>query len=472
MLQTALILPLGGCLLTGDLPEPALDIPAGYDGASRSPAAAQAALPKLDWWRSFHSPELTQHRRAGARCQSRYRRGDRPHRAGGRTGAHHRRGAVAGDRSCRQRQPCALLAEHRQQRQLLRRLRARHAVGLAQRQLRDRLLGQEPLGAARGGRKRRRQPFRPRGGRALHRGERGQCLFPGAGGAGPPARRAGEPEERERRAQIDPGPVQRRYRLLARRGAAAKPGGDAARRHPAARTDTEAEPHHARHPDGAFARTRACARRQPQRHRHPAGDAGPALAIAGAAPRHPRGGGQARRRQCQCLQRAYPAAAIDQAHRRRRLPERGAEDAAAAGIGLLHPHFRPDATDLRGRQAAGQCRPAEGQAGRIAADLSQGGDLGLRRRGKRARRHPPDRVARAPGARGGAQLASGLRYFPAAFPPGHHRHGHAVADATDFVSGAGHAGTVAARPCAGDRHALSGARGRLAAQTHGTEHAR
>jgi len=60
MLQAfTLILPLGGCLLTGDHPEPGLDIPAAYEGAARSAKRAHAALPKLDWWRSFHSRELT-----------------------------------------------------------------------------------------------------------------------------------------------------------------------------------------------------------------------------------------------------------------------------------------------------------------------------------------------------------------------------------------------------------------------------
>ncbi len=61
MLQVSLILPLGGCLLSGDLPAPALDIPAAYDGASHRPAVAEAALPKLDWWRSFRSRELTRY---------------------------------------------------------------------------------------------------------------------------------------------------------------------------------------------------------------------------------------------------------------------------------------------------------------------------------------------------------------------------------------------------------------------------
>jgi NodT family efflux transporter outer membrane factor (OMF) lipoprotein len=53
-----LMLPLGGCLLT-DKPEPGLDIPQAYDRSSRNPAVAEAALPPLDWWRGFHSRELT-----------------------------------------------------------------------------------------------------------------------------------------------------------------------------------------------------------------------------------------------------------------------------------------------------------------------------------------------------------------------------------------------------------------------------
>ena len=41
-------------------PEPGLDIPAAYDGASKIPAVAEAALPPLDWWRAFRSRELTE----------------------------------------------------------------------------------------------------------------------------------------------------------------------------------------------------------------------------------------------------------------------------------------------------------------------------------------------------------------------------------------------------------------------------
>lgn len=46
-----------GCILTQDLPDPALDVPAGYKQAKQSKAAD--APPMLDWWRGFRSRELT-----------------------------------------------------------------------------------------------------------------------------------------------------------------------------------------------------------------------------------------------------------------------------------------------------------------------------------------------------------------------------------------------------------------------------
>src|ERR1019366_2457665 len=55
-----LMLPLGGCLLTGDKPEPGLDIPLAYDHGPKNPEVAEAALPPLDWWRGFRSKELTE----------------------------------------------------------------------------------------------------------------------------------------------------------------------------------------------------------------------------------------------------------------------------------------------------------------------------------------------------------------------------------------------------------------------------
>jgi NodT family efflux transporter outer membrane factor (OMF) lipoprotein len=53
-------LPLGGCLLANDKPEPALDIPQAYSAGPKNQKAAEAALPTLDWWRGFRSRELTE----------------------------------------------------------------------------------------------------------------------------------------------------------------------------------------------------------------------------------------------------------------------------------------------------------------------------------------------------------------------------------------------------------------------------
>lgn len=61
MLQSVCVtLPLGGCLLAGDKPEPGLNIPATYSAGTRNPAAAEARVPPLDWWRGFRSRELTE----------------------------------------------------------------------------------------------------------------------------------------------------------------------------------------------------------------------------------------------------------------------------------------------------------------------------------------------------------------------------------------------------------------------------
>ena len=54
------MLPLGGCLLSGEKPDPGLDIPLTYNGGPKNPAVAEAAVPPLDWWRGFHSKELTE----------------------------------------------------------------------------------------------------------------------------------------------------------------------------------------------------------------------------------------------------------------------------------------------------------------------------------------------------------------------------------------------------------------------------
>ena len=53
----ALVATSGGCILTQDLPSPALDLPPRYKAAARTAAERP---PSLDWWRGFRSAELTQ----------------------------------------------------------------------------------------------------------------------------------------------------------------------------------------------------------------------------------------------------------------------------------------------------------------------------------------------------------------------------------------------------------------------------
>jgi NodT family efflux transporter outer membrane factor (OMF) lipoprotein len=52
----AVIATSAGCILTKDLPDPALDIPTGYKAAR---LITTDAPPTLDWWRGFRSRELT-----------------------------------------------------------------------------------------------------------------------------------------------------------------------------------------------------------------------------------------------------------------------------------------------------------------------------------------------------------------------------------------------------------------------------
>jgi outer membrane protein, multidrug efflux system len=60
MLQSlCLVSFLGGCLLHSEQPDLELEIPQTYTQGPRNPHIAEAALPSLEWWRGFHSGELT-----------------------------------------------------------------------------------------------------------------------------------------------------------------------------------------------------------------------------------------------------------------------------------------------------------------------------------------------------------------------------------------------------------------------------
>src|SRR5664279_1436395 len=263
-----LMLSLGGCLLTGDKIDPALDIPQVYDGGPKNPVVAEAAVPPLDWWRGFRSKELTE---------------------------------VIEEARAANLDIAAAIAR------------------IVQADAQARVAGAPLL------------PNVALNGSASH-SRSSQSLGGGAGGG------ASEHD-------FLSGSLTASYEI------------------------------------DFWGKNRAALR------------AGPAVRTSRPAPRHPRGGSQSRRCRCQCGKCACAVPAQHHAHRRGRLPERYPAHAAAAGIGVLHAHRRPDAADLRRPETAGQSRLPEGQAGRASADLPQGGDLGVFRRGDGARRHPPDRVA-------------------------------------------------------------------------------
>jgi outer membrane protein, multidrug efflux system len=59
LLALALAPLLSGCILGTERPELNLEVPGAYRNGPKSEAAADAAVPVLDWWRGFRSAELT-----------------------------------------------------------------------------------------------------------------------------------------------------------------------------------------------------------------------------------------------------------------------------------------------------------------------------------------------------------------------------------------------------------------------------
>ena len=409
------MLPLGGCLLSGEKPDPGLDIPLTYDGGPKNPAVAEAAVPTLDWWRGFRSKELTEvieEARAAnldiAAAVARIVQADAQARVTGaallpsvglngsatrvrvrrnRTSAGGTSGSLGG--SERDLLSTSLSASYEidfwgKNRSAL---RAAEETAVASRYDRE-VVGLTTVVAT------------------------ANAYF-----------QVLAAQDRLRVARENLASATRVLNLIQQRlNAGTASALDTAQQESLVATQRASIPPLeqtlkqnrnalavliARSPERVRIRGGIAAQ-----HRHAARHPGPAVGIAGATPRHPPSGSQSRRRQRQCGQRARAVPAQHHAHRRGRLSERDTAHAVAAGIGVLYRRRRPDPADLRGRQAAGQSRPAERPAGRAFADLPQGGDLGLRRRGDRARRHPADRAAPAAAARRGDEFAARLRLFP------------------------------------------------------------
>ncbi len=155
------MLPLGGCLLATDKPDPGLDIPQAYELGPKNPAVAEAALPPLDWWRGFRSKELTaliEEARTSnldiAAAVAQIVQADAQARV---AGAPLLPGVALNGSATRSRPSQSTQRWRWWRRQWW--LRIQQSVVLAHRQLRDRLLGQEPFGSARRRGERGRQPL-------------------------------------------------------------------------------------------------------------------------------------------------------------------------------------------------------------------------------------------------------------------------------------------------------------------------
>ena len=334
-------------------------------------------MPPLDWWRGFRSQGIDRDHRRGARRQSRHRRGDRPHRAGRRAVARRRRGAVAECRAQRQRHAFAHLAVDSaggttgslggSERDLLSAsLTASYEIDFWGKNRSALRAAEETAVASR-----------------YDREVVGLTTVVATANAYFQVLAA---QDRLRVARENIASATRVLNLIKQRFAAGTASAlDIAQQESLVNTQRAAIPpleqtltqnrNALARADRALARKRAHPRRQLAQHRHPRVTPGLPSELLAQRP-------DIREAEAKL---AAANANVDNA-RAQMLPsitltgEGGyqsaiLQDAAAAGIGVLHSRRRPDPADLRRRPAARQSRPAKGPAGRTAAELPQGGDL-------------------------------------------------------------------------------------------------
>ena len=298
------MLPLGGCLLTGDKPDPGLDIPLAYDRGPKNPALAEAALPPLDWWRGFRSQELTEiieEARAAnldiAAAVARIVQADAQARIAGAPllPSVDLNGSATRSRSShdrpRQRQPFVDDSGFPSATTLTASLTASYEIDFWGKNRAALRAAEETAVASR-----------------YDREVVGLTTVVATANAYFQVLAA---QDRLRVARDNVASATRVLNLIQQRlNAGTASALDIAQQESLVNTQRasippleqtlHAEPQRARGADRALARARAHPRRQLARHRLSARDAGPAVRTADAAPRHPRGGGQSRRRQCQC----------------------------------------------------------------------------------------------------------------------------------------------------------------------------
>ena len=212
-----IVISSAGCILTKDLPDPALDIPDGYKAARLTKAAD--ALPTLDWWRGFRSTELTTLMEEAqtvnldiAAATARFLQADAQARITGAALLPSLSGT--GQETYSRNSGSSSSGLTNGGREVV-----NYSASLSA-ELPARFLGQESRCRAGRGRDRGRQPLRSRRGGADHADQRRQCLFSGADLAGPHSDRPAQYRERHAYPQRHQGAAEGRHRNRSRRRAA------------------------------------------------------------------------------------------------------------------------------------------------------------------------------------------------------------------------------------------------------------
>ena len=339
--------------------------------------------------------------------QSGHRRGGGAHRPGRCAGAPGRSCTVAKPQRCRIGELFPYLRLQRQRIDQWR-ARGRQLRRLALGELPTRFLGTEPRRGAGSGGDRRGQPLRSRSGGADDDDERRQCLFPGAGLAGPDSYRAAQYRQCGASPQRHQGSLQSRNQHRPRRRAAGGRARQSTCVGAAAAANARSEHQRARDAGVAAAGGAACQRRLAQSDRYSTGHPRLAIGVVDPATGYQAPGGATCVRYSQCRQRARAILSEHSVDRAGRLSELGTVGAVPAARGVLQPGRQRDTADLRRRKNPRQFRIHQGEAGRTAADLPQDRGAVVRGCRQRADVDPPDHHQAAAAARGAGGLAAGV----------------------------------------------------------------
>ncbi len=312
-----------GCILTQDIPDPALDVPQGYKARAARAAGRRASDARLVARLPFAGADAADG--GGADRQSRHCGRGGAVSPGRRAGAPGRRGAAAERQSQRIGKLFTHVGLERQRPQRSAAARWSTYSRVAERQLPARFLGPEPRRLAGGGGDLGCQPVRPRGGGADRRWRASPT----------PISQVLASQDRLRTAQRNIASAERILNAIRDRFKAGTGSDlDVAQQESVLANQRALVPPLRQTLDQNVNALAVLVSRPPESvriaggslnsSRHSARHAGPAVRIADPASRHPPAGGAARFRHRQCRQRARAVLPEHPADRAGRLPEPGA----------------------------------------------------------------------------------------------------------------------------------------------------